>query len=85
MIDDKAIGKLNSILKCNQKKQQKSGKKNSTSHRIENEKYFSRAYLIGEKYIKKIINEYRDDLTHIIDTSSDKNTKEKLKRLQNKK
>ncbi|CXH83695.1 conserved Plasmodium protein, unknown function [Plasmodium berghei] len=84
MIDDKAIGKLNSILKCNQKKQQKSGKKNSTSHRIENEKYFSRAYLIGEKYIKKIINEYRDDLTHIIDTSSDKNTKEKLKRLQNK-
>ncbi|ETB63452.1 hypothetical protein YYC_00210 [Plasmodium yoelii 17X] len=84
MIDTKAIGKLNSILKCNQRNHQKSGKKNNTPHRVENEKYFSRTNLIREKYIKKIINEYGDDLTHIIDTSSDKNNKEKLKRIQNK-
>ncbi|SCN58805.1 conserved Plasmodium protein, unknown function [Plasmodium chabaudi chabaudi] len=81
MIDAKVIGKLNSILKCNPRKQEK---RHSKSHTIENDKYFSRTNLIGEKYIKKIINEYGNDLANIIDTSSDSNAKEKLKRLQNK-
>ncbi|CAD2083891.1 conserved Plasmodium protein, unknown function [Plasmodium vinckei brucechwatti] len=84
MIDTKVIEKLNSILKCNPRNQEQREKIYSKSHSIENDKYISRANLIGEKYIKKIINEYGNDLANIIDTSSDSNAKEKLKRLQNK-
>ncbi|KEG00373.1 hypothetical protein YYE_04884 [Plasmodium vinckei vinckei] len=83
MIDAKAIEKLNSILKCSSRKEEKREKKYTKSHSIENDKYISRTNFIGEKYIKKIINEYGNDLANIIDTSRDNNAKEKLKHLQN--